>query len=505
MLELFRTHQEQVIVKRPVAIVDIGSNSVRLVVYDGLGRAPTPIFNEKVLCALGQGVMSTGQLSPVAMDKALAALRRFRVLLEIMDVEDIEVIATAATRDAKNGKAFVDAASEAIGKKVVRLTGEQEARQSALGVVSGFHAPDGIVADLGGGSLELIDVKGNRIGKGLTLPLGGLSLSDASNQSLKTATRIAREALAKVKLLDQLRGRTLYAVGGTWRSLAKLHMRQRNYMLSIMHGYVIPTREAADFAGLVERLNADALPAVEVITPARRPLLAYGAIVLDEMIRKSQPKEVVISASGVREGLLYERLQTADRKQDPLLVAARELNLISARAPQHAEDMCVWTDEFMRSSGINEMPEERRLRHAACLLADVNWRAHPDYRAEQSLNLVANAAFTGIDHPGRAFLALTTGYRYSGIEEDGNADLRALVSSRMLERARLIAAVMRVGYVISAAMPDILSRAPLVCARARLALTLPTDLADLASDRLNSRLKQVGRLIGREPAVVIAG
>jgi exopolyphosphatase/guanosine-5'-triphosphate,3'-diphosphate pyrophosphatase len=505
MLELFQNYEERIVSKRPIAIVDIGSNSVRLVVYDGLGRAPTPIFNEKALCALGQGVVSTGQLSLSGIDRALGALRRFRTLIDIMDVEDVNVIATAAARDASNGPAFVAAAGKAIGAPVISLTGRREAELSALGVISGFHAPDGIVADLGGGSLELIDVKGSRLGKGLTLPLGGLSLMDASNQSLKVALRIARETVAKVKLLDQLRGRTLYAVGGTWRSLARLHMHQRNYLLSIMHGYVMPTREASDFAGLVERVSTEVLPAVAFVAPARRPLLAYGAIVLDEIIRKAQPKEVTISASGVREGLLFEKLDAAERRQDPLLTAARELNLLASRAPHHAEDLCDWTDQFMKSTHLEETLEERRLRHAACLLADLNWRAHPDYRAEQSLNLVANAAFTGVDHPGRAFLALTTAYRYRGIEDDSNPEIRALVPSRWLDRARLLASIMRVGYVVSAAMPDILPRAPLVCFKGKLVLTLPTDLADLVSDRLNNRLKQLGRLIAREPAVLIAG
>jgi exopolyphosphatase / guanosine-5'-triphosphate,3'-diphosphate pyrophosphatase len=505
MLEFSRDYEGQVVTKRPVAIVDIGSNSVRLVVYDGLGRAPTPIFNEKALCALGQGVLSTGQLSPAGVDKALAALRRFKTLIGILRVKDVQVIATAAARDASNGAAFVAAAGKAIGKPVTLLSGRREAELSALGVISGFHAPDGIVADLGGGSLELINVKGSRLGKGITLPLGGLSLMDASHQSLRGAVRIARESLAKVRLLDQLRGRTLYAVGGTWRALARLHMRQRNYLLSIMHGYVIPAREAADFAGLIERVNAEALVAVDIIAPARRPLLAYGAIVLDELIRRAQPKEVTISASGVREGLLFERLDASERRQDPLLVAAREFNQMSARSPDHAEDLCDWTDRFMKSTQFDETTEERRLRHAACLLADVSWRAHPDYRAEQALNIVANAAFTGIDHAGRAFLALATAYRYLGLEDDGSPEIRALLSSRLLERARLLAGAMRVGYVISAAMPNILPRASLLCIKTKLVLTLPADLADLASDRLNSRLRQLARLVTREPAVVIAG
>jgi len=489
--------------KAPVAVVDIGSNSVRLVVYDALSRAPTPIFNEKALCALGHGVAKTGQLSPIGAEKALAALRRFRTLISIMGVEDIYAMATAAARDASNGPAFIADASAAIGAPVDLLSGRREAELSALGVISGFHAPDGIVADLGGGSLELIDIKDTRVGKGISLPLGGLSLMDASDHSLRTAVKIARDALADVRMLTQMRGRTLYAVGGTWRALAKLHMRQRNYFLSVMHGYVIPAREAADFAGLVERVNAEALVAVEAVAPARRPLLAYGAIVLDEIIRKAQPKEVTISAAGLREGLLYERLSPPERREDPLLVAARALNDINARSPRHADDLCDWTDQFMQSARFEESAEERRLRHAACLLADVNWRAHPDYRGAQSLNIVANAAFTGIDHPGRCFIALAMAYRYLGIDADVNPQIRALVSPRLLDRARLLAAATRVAYVISAGMADVLPRVPMSCTKAKLTLTLPRDLAALASDRLSNRLKQLGRLIGRETILAI--
>ncbi len=503
MLELFSNLVgTKIETKRPVAIVDIGSNSVRLVVYDGLGRAPTPIFNEKVLCALGHGVTTTGRLASTSIDKALAALRRYKALIQIMDVEEVTVIATAAARDAANGPEFVAAATEAIGAPVLLLSGKREAELSALGVISGFHDPDGIVADLGGGSLELIDVKGTKLGKGITLPLGGLSLMDAAKESPKAAIKIARDALSKAKILESLRGRTLYAVGGTWRALARLHMRQRNYFMSIMHGYTIPAREALDFADLVERVNTDALVSVDAIAPARRPLLAYGAIVMDEILRQAQPKEITISATGVREGMLYEKLDRAERRQDPLIVAAREINQLTARSPNHAEDLCDWTDQFMKSTHFDESPEEKRLRHVACLLADTNWRAHPDYRSEQSLNVVAHAAFMGIDHPGRSFLALAAAYRYLGLEQDVNPALRALVSSRLLDRARLLGGALRVAYLISAGMADVLPRTPMVCLKNRLVLTLPADLADLASERLTNRLKQVGRIIGRDVAVV---
>jgi exopolyphosphatase/guanosine-5'-triphosphate,3'-diphosphate pyrophosphatase len=489
--------------QKPVAIVDIGSNSVRLVAYEGLSRSPTPIFNDKVLCGLGRGVATTGRLPQDGVDRALAALRRFRVLCAAMEITDIHVLATAAARDASNGPEFLAAAQAALGAPIELLSGRREAELSALGVVSGFWNPDGVAGDLGGGSLELNEVKGSKLGEGITLPLGGLSLMDVSDRSPKRAAKIVREALARAKPLKKLEGRTFYAIGGTWRALARLHMRQRNYPLNVMHHYVIPALDAADFAELVERVNADSLVAIGSVPSGRRPLLAYGAVVLEEIIRQAKPSQVVVSALGVREGLLFERLDAAQRKQDPLLAAARDLNILRSRAPQHGEELCDWTDAFLHSTHLSETPEEKRLRHAACLLADIGWRAHPDYRGEQSLNIIAHAAFIGIDHPGRAFLALAASYRHLSPDEDVSPHLRTLASARMLDRAHILGAATRLAYIITAAMPGVLPRSPLLVQRDKLVLSLPDELADLANERVQGRLKALAKLIGREPAIKV--
>src|SRR5215470_17056331 len=227
----------------PVAVVDIGSNSVRLVVYEGLARSLTPIFNEKVLAGLGREVLTTGLLAADAVEKALAALTRFRALCEAMNVGKVFAIATAACRDARNGPAFIVQAAKACGAPIDVLSGKREAELSALGIISGFHKPDGIVGDLGGGSLELTDVKGHWAKSGITLPLGGLALQDASAKSLAKAEKIVHDKLGHVAFLKGGRGRDFYAVGGTWRSLTRLHMSQTGYPLHVMHGYVIPAPE----------------------------------------------------------------------------------------------------------------------------------------------------------------------------------------------------------------------------------------------------------------------
>ena len=476
---------------------------MRLDAYEGLTRAPTPIFNEKVLAGLGREVQSTGQLAPDAIETALAALKRFRTLCDTIGAKRVWAIATAACRDAENGPQFIRKAERICRTKIEVLSGRREAKLSALGIVSSTYKPDGIVGDLGGGSLELIDVKGQRIGAGATLPLGGLALQDISKKSLKRAEDIVREELAEVPSLKRGKGRNFYAVGGTWRALARLHMWQTGYPLHVTHEYSIPADEALEFARLVRRVDAEMLSRVEVVADARRPLLAYAALVLEHLVRIAKPKNIVISALGVREGLLYSLLRDSVKKQDPLLASAQELNVLRSRSPKHGEELCAWTDRFMSSFGIQETAYERRLRHAACLLGDIGWRAHPDYRGEQSLNIIANAAFVAVDHPGRAYIALAVFFRHVGLaDDDVSPQVLELVSARMLDHARILGAAMRVAYLVSAAMPGVLPNTPMRVERGKLKLRLSGRNASADGDRLFARLRQLARLIGREPQII---
>ena len=485
-----------------IAVIDIGSNSVRLVIYEGMARSPTPIFNEKVLAGLGRRVQTTGLLAQDAMDTALAALVRFRALCDIQRVTKIWAIATAACRDASNGPDFIAKAERICGTRIQILSGPREAKLSALGVISGVHNPDGIVGDLGGGSLELVDVAGTRVRHGLTLPLGGLALQDITGKSLKKAEKLVANAFSRLDILDQGEGRTFYAVGGTWRALARLHMWQIGYPFHVMHNYRISAREALEFSRLVHRVDTETLSRIEVVNAARRPLLAYAALVMENLVRLIKPSEVVISVLGVREGLLYSLLDARERAQDPLLSAAADLNVLRSRSPGHGEELISWTDRFMTSSGLEESVDERRLRHAACLLADIGWRAHPDYRGEQAMNIIAHGAFVAVDHPSRAYLALSIYFRHAGLsEEDLPPRLRELASTHILDRARVLGAAMRVAYILTAGQGGVLSRMPMQVKRGKLVLRLPGDLGKLASDRLFSRLRQLARLVGREPSI----
>ncbi len=488
-----------------VAVIDIGSNSVRLVVYEALARSLITVFNEKALCGLGREVQSTGLLATDAVDKALTALRRFRALIRVMKVGRVYAIATAACRDASNGPDFIAAAERICGVSIEILSGPREAKLSALGVISGVHKPDGIVGDLGGGSLELIDVRGNQVRKGVTLPLGSLALQDASQKSLKKAEKIAKDALIGVLPLKAARGRSFYAVGGTWRALARIHIAQSGYQLKVMHGYAIPAAEALRFARRLRALVAtNQLADIELVADARRPLLAYAALVLEHVIEAAKPKMIVFSTYGVREGLLFEQLPAAERAKDGLICAAQDLNRLLSRSARHAEELIDWTDRLFRIAKVREAEGERRLRHAACLMSDIGWRVHPDHRGEQTLSLITNGNFGDVTHQERAFMALSVFYRYAGFSEQNEPPtaVRELVTQAMDERARLLGAAFRVAHLISAARPGVLPATQFRTSERKLMLVFEHRLVDLVADRVGSRFKQLARMVGRAGSIV---
>jgi exopolyphosphatase/guanosine-5'-triphosphate,3'-diphosphate pyrophosphatase len=498
-------------VKRPrkrassVAVIDIGSNSVRLVVYESMSRSLVSVFNEKTLCGLGREVQSTGLLAPDAVAKALTSLKRFRALCKVQKVGRVHAIATAACRDATNGADFIAKAERICGVRIEILSGPREAKLSALGVISGIHKPDGIVGDLGGGSLELIDVRGNSVRSGITLPLGSLALQDLSHKSLKRAERIVRNELSDISQLKAGRGRTFYAVGGTWRALARIHIIQSGYPLGVMHGYSIPASDALDFARRLRRLvTANMLANIEAVADARRPLLTYAALVLEYIIRVAQPKTIVFSTFGVREGLLYSMLPDAERAMDGFLCGAQTLNELLSRSARHAQELIGWTDRLVRVVGLRESDEDRRLRHAACLLSDIGWRVHPDHRGEQTLSLITNGNFGSISHQGRAFAGLSVFFRYAGLSEENQPPvvMQELVSPAQLERARVLGAAFRVAYLISAARPGVLPATHFRSRGRKLMLVFEHKMVDLVADRVGSRFRQLARLVGRAGSIV---
>ena len=490
----------------PMGVVDIGSNSVRLVVYEGAVRSPTPIFNEKVLCGLGRGIASSGRLDEDSVKRALEALTRFRAIVRLLEVKHVRAIATAACRDAANGPDFIVRGEKALGTKIQVLSGQQEAELAANGILMGFRSPDGFAGDLGGGSLEIIDVAGNALRQSATLPLGGLRLLDASAGRIDKAIDIVDEHVASVAWRNKARGRVFYAVGGTWRAIARLHMSEMDYPLHVMHGYAMSAKEAIAFCEDIRKTKKlSTMKGSSDIARPRREVLPFGALVLERLLKQIEPSEVLFSVFGIREGLVYGLLSEAERRKDPLLSFCADYARLRSRSPEHAVELCKWTDALFGEPGPSETDEERRLRYAACLLSDISWRAHPDYRGEQSLILIAQSALGGIDHPGRLFLAQAIYFRHvgAGREDDEPTDslsrrLREITPKKLYRRARILGAAIRAAHMLSIGRPGIIDETPLAYEKGKLVLTLPKAHMALDGERVRRRFAALAQLLERE-------
>jgi exopolyphosphatase/guanosine-5'-triphosphate,3'-diphosphate pyrophosphatase len=489
-----------------VAVLDIGSNSVRLVVYERHARALTPLYNEKSSCALGRGVAKTGKLADENIQRALTAIKRFALVTRLMKVGTIHILATSAVREASNRNLFVAAVEKIMGAPVRVLSGEEEAHYAALGVRAGIPDFSGVVGDLGGGSLELSNMALGDDSVGETHELGVIRLQDDSKSQPAKARTLARSRLEDSMLEGRNAGGAFCAIGGTWRSLAKLHQILRNYPLHMVQHYAVSASEIARFCDeIVEAVDKGRpMPGADNVSTSRRELVPYGAAVLSEVIRVGGFDTVVFSALGVREGYLYSLLEPAEQALDPLLEAAEEMSLLRSRSPAHAVDLIDFTGQLLDALGIKETAEEQRLRRTACYLADIGWRGHPDYRGEQSVDLIAYGSLTGVDHPGRAFLAEVLAVRYMGLKHKSISQaLLNLAGPEASARARLIGAAFRVAYPMSAAMPGVIPRTRFEMVGDRLVLQLPGDLAFLSGEHLAGRLEQLAGVAGIKSTGVV--
>jgi len=478
----------------PVAVLDIGSNSVRLVVYERHARALTTLYNEKAACALGRGLAATGRLPYESIDRALTAIQRFALVARLMQAAQVHVLATSAVREAKNAAAFVDAVAAIMGVDVRVLSGKEEAHFAALGAISGMPGFTGVIGDLGGGSLEMSALADGRDSAGETHALGVIRLQDDAGGSITKAREIARQRLRRSELVTSPPGKAFCAIGGTWRSLAKVHQVLRGYPLHMVQHYAVDVPDVLRLCDEIADAVADGrpMPGGARVSSLRRELVPYGAVVLGEVLRAGTFESVTFSALGVREGYLYALLDRHEQALDPLLQAAEDINVLRSRAPAHASDLFGFTSGLLAAIGVREGPDGERLRKAACYLADIGWRGHPDYRGDQSVDFVAYGSLTGVDHPGRAFLAEVLAVRYMGLKhKSGSHKLLALAGPVGSARARLLGAAFRVAYPMSAAMPGVLPRTRFGMEGKTLVLHLPEDLAFLDGEHLRGRLEQL--------------
>ena len=428
-----------------VGVIDVGSNSVRMVVFDGAARSPAYFYNEKIMCALGAGLSQTGHLNPEGRTRAVSAIRRFAALAEGMGIPALTAVATAAVREASDGMDFREDVLRETGIKLWIIDGKEEARLSAQGVLLGWPGSYGLVCDIGGSSMELADLAEGRVGRRVTSALGPLKLREIKG-GRKAVKAYVRETMAQ--LHDEMGNETgmrLFLVGGSWRAIARVDMERRNYPLTVLHEYRMSSRQISKTSEYIRQSDLQELRSRCNISDSRMSLVPLASIVLKELMRTFKPKDVAISSYGIREGMLYEQMPRELRERDPLIEACRFVESKDARLPGFGRILY----EFVRPLFPRANWQRKRIIKAACLLHDVSWRAHPDYRAEVTFDNATRANLGGLKHYERVFLGLALMNRYTSKTANSRFEpLFALLDEAQIKEAEILGRAMRLGAML---------------------------------------------------------
>jgi exopolyphosphatase/guanosine-5'-triphosphate,3'-diphosphate pyrophosphatase len=478
-----------------VGVVDVGSNSVRLVVFDGAARSPAYFFNEKVMCGLGAGMAETGRLNPKGRVRALDALKRFAHVAEGLGAGPLNAVATAAVREAADGAEFIEEVRRETGIRLFVIDGPEEARLSAQGVLLGWPGAYGLVCDMGGSSMELAEIDGGRVGRCVSARLGPLKLRDlkGSKKARKAAIRETVDTLCAQ--LGEQRNR-LFLVGGSWRAIARIDMVRRGYPLHVLHEYRMSPADLRATIKHIGKHDADALRTQSGVSATRIALVPYAAEVLREVVRRFRPHDIAVSSYGIREGLLYEQMPQALRERDPLIEACRFAEAKDARLPGFGEVIYRFVAPLYKSAG----PERLRLVKAACLLHDVSWRSHPDYRAEDCFDNATRANLGGLKHSERVFLGLALLHRYSNSRAGTRFDtLEALISGRDRTEAEILGRALRLGAMLWLAGEHDIARLRWFPRRKVLSIAVEPGAAALFGEVAQARFKALAAALGATP------
>jgi exopolyphosphatase/guanosine-5'-triphosphate,3'-diphosphate pyrophosphatase len=481
---------------RDVAAIDIGSNSVRLVLYRLEGRAIWTVFNEKVLAGLGRDMSVTGRLSVEGAAQAITALKRFAAVIEGVQPALVFIAATAAVREAEDGPVFCDTVAAETGLRIRVLSGEEEARYAALGVLAGIPHADGVVGDLGGSSLELVRLADGAVQRGVTLPLGPFALADDRGFD---ADRLRGVIAKRLKPVGDFSADTLYAVGGAWRTLAQAHMAVSGYPLRIVHQYQIGAEDLLGTAQLIARSSKASLDKWPGLSKKRAETLPYAALVLESLIERLGLKQIVLSAWGVREGLLYEALEPDVATADPLLAGSSALGARQGISPTLPGALNGWIAPLIAALPvIFDRDRDAVLADAACRLADIGARLHPDHRVELSFDQVLRAPVPGQTHAERAYLATAVNARYGGPAATPEPrTVSRLLNEDQLQGARALGLAIRLACDLSGRAPQLLVNARAMVEDGALVLTASDGYADvLLGEQTKRRGKALAEAMG---------
>ncbi|WP_295047273.1 Ppx/GppA family phosphatase [uncultured Paracoccus sp.] len=479
-----------------VGVVDVGSNSIRMVVFDGAARSPAYFYNEKIMAGLGAKMAQTGCLNPDGVERGFAALQRFAALAKGMDIDPLTCVATAAVREAKDGPEFQARVERETGIKMWVIDGEEEARLSAQGVLLGWPDARGLVCDIGGNSMELAEVADGQVGRRVSSQLGPFRLQqvDGGKDGLRKYIKKVVTDLARVMGTDHER---IYLVGGSWRAIARLDMQRVGYPMTVLHEYRMTPKAVAETVAWIGDKDLAELRGQVDISSSRMELVPLASQVLLQLAETFAPAELAVSSYGIREGLLYEQMSDSLRKRDPLIEAARFTERQMARMPGSGKKL----HQFLQPLFQDVPPERDRLIRAACLLHDTSWRAHPDYRAEACFDNVTRANMAALSHPERVFLGLALLHRYKNSRAGSPmAPLFTLLDDGQIRDAEVLGKAMRFGAMLALDDPAEAGSLTLDATHLRLHLT-PTG-SKLMGEVAEARFKALCSALGVEGVIL---
>ena len=481
-----------------VGVVDVGSNSVRLVVFDGAARSPAYFYNEKVMAGLGNSMAETGALDVEGRVRALSALRRFQAIAQGMGIAPLSAVATAAVREADDGPAFRAEVEAETGMKLWVVDGLEEARLSAQGVLLGWPGAYGLVCDIGGSSMELAELRDGRVGKRISTKLGPQRLRRVPGGKKGLRAHLAEEVRALCEYMGPQPDR-LFLVGGSWRAIARIDMERRGYPLHVLHEYRMTRKAVMATIDYIEKADLEDLRNRCSLSSSRMALVPLASQVLAELVRRFKPHDIAISSYGIREGLLYEQMPQRIRDRDPLIEACRFAEKKNARIPGFGKKLY----EFVRPLFTSRDAPPTRIIRAACLLHDVSWRAHPDYRHEVSFDEATRANLGGITHKERVFLGVALLHRYKNTRENSRLEpLFALMDARRLQQAEVLGKAMRLGSMLTASKEENLGELRFQPKKSRLELRLAPGTRVLFGEVAEARLASLAAALGAQSTEV---
>ena len=476
-----------------VGVIDVGSNSVRMVVFDGAARSPAFFYNEKIMCGLGRGMAQSGRLNEEGRSRALSAIKRFALLAREMNLTSLTVVATAAVREAEDGPEFKAQVEAETGLEMLVIDGNEEARLSAQGVLLGWPGARGLVCDMGGSSMELAEIGDNTVGRRVTSSLGPFRLQMIPGGKKGVKTHIMETLKGLRRELDGTQHDALYLVGGSWRALARLDMERRNYPLTVLHEYAMTPKSIRKTIDWLQDQDLKKLRASTGLSPERIALVPLATVVLRHLLGVFRPKMIYVSSFGIREGILFEQMPDALRSRDPLIEACRFYETANSRLPGFGKKLF----QFLTPLYRNASPERLRLIKAACLLHDVNWRAHPDYRAESCFDTATRANLGGLDHKGRVYLGLALMNRYKNAGTDSRlTPLLTLLDEDEIRHAIMLGRAMRFGAMFSIGGPEAAGELRFYPKKKVLELLLRPEMRDLFGEVAEQRFNGLAKTLG---------